>query len=661
VEDTGGHAIINIAATNPLDSVLIHEISHHVAEHGLQDTINDSILGNPATGHIGLFTHLDADGKPVVMTSTHPVSGAETTSYMPNDDFNKIKGDYNFRKARDLPGSQPEDNHGIAQEINAELQASLFTDPKAIQKLIRGGALPSDLVNSSAIGNFFSKLGLPSDARTGALMASPESIKNVKGLADITGQYYQTKRYKNHPLEHEDGYSRVTPDMWRQNPDILLRNLDGAGILKTDPKTGKVERDLAGRPVILSQKQADAAHAQFTGEVLKIIRANPRLLDATPGGNGLKLVTDRDGHQVYRGNVPDEVFAEMAKTNQYNPYQIQNWRTANELTRRNNGAVMDANYNTARGAGGKYATVEMKNRALVPMYTEISPKTGQVNILSYDPGQMLQNATKMLRRPDAAKLWGSLGDAINDIHTYLGNIKDLRPGETDIGMQKKQVINAMFGIRGGANPYIETLSKQIPSVFKTFRIDRINKAVEVAGANRPINAQAYENVRSFLMPRKALPDQGGAQQGIPPVPQTKTGSVAPDVPVKPVPVSPAKLTKEVNSEEGYAYHATNLGRLHDIADTGKLNTYRAHEFTDQDTWPDGSTEKRSYFSHRADVVWQFAPEEGTPVLIRTPDKGLKVERTGDVYSQKPISSSRLEYLGADKNWHPVNDLKKDSR
>jgi hypothetical protein len=173
------------------------------------------------------------------------------------------------------------------------------------------------------------------------------------------------------------------------------------------------------------------------------------------------------------------------------------------------------------------------------MYTEISPKTGQVNILSYDPGQMLQNATKMLRRPDAAKLWGSLGDAIGDIHTYLGNIKDLRPGETDIWMQKKQVINAMFGIRGGANPYIETLSKQIPSVFKTFRIDRINKAVEVAGANRPINAQAYENVRSFLMPRAvtAEPTSAPASQIVAPPAEESTapvqtiGKAVPDSPL----------------------------------------------------------------------------------------------------------------------------------
>jgi hypothetical protein len=126
---------------------------------------------------------------------------------------------------------------------------------------------------------------------------------------------------------------------------------------------------------------------------------------------------------------------------------------------------------------------------------------------------------------------------------------------------------------------------------------------------------------------------------------------------KPVQVAPKKISQEINSEEGYAYHATNEERLFDIAQTGKLKTHKAHEFTDQDAWPDGSTEKRSYFSNKANIVWQFAPEEGKPVIIRTKGEGLKAESTGDIYSTKPISSKNLEYLGEDDKWHPVDELK----
>lgn len=125
----------------------------------------------------------------------------------------------------------------------------------------------------------------------------------------------------------------------------------------------------------------------------------------------------------------------------------------------------------------------------------------------------------------------------------------------------------------------------------------------------------------------------------------------------PVKISPKKLSREMESESSYAYHATNEERLYEIADSGNLNTHKPNYGTDQETWPDGSTDKRAYFSNDAKVVWQFAPEDGKPVVIRTSNKKLKAESTGDIYSTKPVSTKELEYLGNDDKWHPVTDLK----
>ena len=125
---------------------------------------------------------------------------------------------------------------------------------------------------------------------------------------------------------------------------------------------------------------------------------------------------------------------------------------------------------------------------------------------------------------------------------------------------------------------------------------------------------------------------------------------------KPQRVSPATLTQEVGSEPGYVYHATNEERLNEIRDSGKLDIHKPSFGTDQSSWPDGSTNKRSYFSRKANVVWQFAPEDGKPVLIRareTPD--FKTESTGDVYSEKSVPSHKLEYLGEDQNWHSLKE------
>lgn len=125
-------------------------------------------------------------------------------------------------------------------------------------------------------------------------------------------------------------------------------------------------------------------------------------------------------------------------------------------------------------------------------------------------------------------------------------------------------------------------------------------------------------------------------------------------------MSPAKLNGPVESSPGYVYHATNVERLHDIAETGKLLTHKPNEFTDQDSWPDGSTAKRNYFTATAANTWQFAPEEGTPALLRMKQGDHPINKemgTGDIYSTKPVPSKHLEYLGKDSQWYAVNGMK----
>ena len=125
-------------------------------------------------------------------------------------------------------------------------------------------------------------------------------------------------------------------------------------------------------------------------------------------------------------------------------------------------------------------------------------------------------------------------------------------------------------------------------------------------------------------------------------------------------ILPARLTGAMEAAPGYVYHATNAERLQDIAETGKLQTHKPGDFTEQDIWPDGSTEKRNYFTPNASNTWQFAPEEGTPVLLRMKQEAHPVQSergTGDLYSTKPVPAQHLEYHGDDGNWHPVSNLR----
>jgi hypothetical protein len=49
---------------------------------------------------------------------------------------------------------------------------------------------------------------------------------------------------------------------------------------------------------------------------------------------------------------------------------------------------------------------------------------------------------------------------------------------------------------------------------------------------------------------------------------------------------------------------------------GRLQTHRPGYGTEQDEWPDGSREKRSYWTHDPKIARSFYPEEGRPALIR---------------------------------------------
>ncbi len=123
-------------------------------------------------------------------------------------------------------------------------------------------------------------------------------------------------------------------------------------------------------------------------------------------------------------------------------------------------------------------------------------------------------------------------------------------------------------------------------------------------------------------------------------------------------VQPKRLEQGLLGEPGYVYHATNDERLRDILASGKLKTHKPGDFTDQDMWPDGTVEKRAYFGKSPENLWQFAPEEGTPVVLRTKHnpETFKRESTGDIFTKKPVSAKDIEFLGDDGKWHSLKEL-----
>lgn len=112
--------------------------------------------------------------------------------------------------------------------------------------------------------------------------------------------------------------------------------------------------------------------------------------------------------------------------------------------------------------------------------------------------------------------------------------------------------------------------------------------------------------------------------------------------------------RNLPADPEYFYHATNVENVDTIAD-GELETHDPLYGTDQEEWPDGSTQARSYFTDKPSTAWQFAPEEGRPVLLRVRRDAVlfKRESTGDYYTTKKIPAEKLTGVTKDKTWVSV--------
>jgi hypothetical protein len=111
---------------------------------------------------------------------------------------------------------------------------------------------------------------------------------------------------------------------------------------------------------------------------------------------------------------------------------------------------------------------------------------------------------------------------------------------------------------------------------------------------------------------------------------------------------------KIVEEPGYIYHATNMDNLQSIAKEGKLKTHGPSYGTDQDMWPDGGTDKRSYWTNNTKTAAFFYPEGSPPALIRSRQHIVqpKRESTGDLFTKKIVPAKELEYMSAD-GWRPL--------
>jgi hypothetical protein len=211
-------ATINVSGNNPLEAIAAHEVGHHMAAHQLGETIDAHIRGNPLTGQAGIMNELGPDGKPLIQFDKNG-----RPSFVMNQEFEKYKADYNARNLRDNPDQPASTDYDIAQEMFAELHASVISDRAAVQKMVRG-YIPSDMFSQNATANWLTKMGMGADPITGNPLPTG-ALDGVNGLQRIIRDYYRERQYKKQPIEEGHGGlgdTKWLSGTWLKAPQNLI-------------------------------------------------------------------------------------------------------------------------------------------------------------------------------------------------------------------------------------------------------------------------------------------------------------------------------------------------------------------------------------------------------------------------------------------------------
>jgi hypothetical protein len=485
--EDGPVAVINLATRDPVAAVLAHEIGHHVEKHGLDGTVQRVLFGDPLLEQAGLFTRRSADGAPV---------RREDGGYAKTPEWDALKGAYNERiKAlADRTGETlpARDDAAIAREVFAEHVADyLMSKDGGLRSDLRSnvwtralGALgESSLAGSMPmLRQVVGKFGIPltgserrvvgSNLFPGGLEASPE-------LARVIRKYHQASARDRQPrMEEEKGGTRYAIEEVVQHPEILDKLFDGSDDVKRDG-AGRVLRDKYGRPQFTTaaeQKTERAALATAIGQWIE--RHQP---DGTRYERIVNPKTGRVEEGWLSAGLPDAMIDDLKAGGRFNPTQLEHLRTGSGLIKAGQGKSALFFYQPALNGRKHYASLAGDWRTETPYALFIS-KAGNVLMRTMSREKLTANAQELVAKGRAGAWNNSLPALMQDVDRYLANHAAGKPGSDGIGVEKRDQINALFGIgtkaNMAANPLLES-SPRSPIVIRSRRIDRINRMTPV--------------------------------------------------------------------------------------------------------------------------------------------------------------------------------------
>jgi hypothetical protein len=352
--------------------------------------------------------------------------------------------------------------------------------------------------------------GVRIDPQTGQALDTPGSLfkenpilATDKALLNQLGTYINNYRqWANDPTHEKPRPNRIAPSGRASdianNPQVTFYDR-GDGVKAT---TFATQDPATGQAILRDQRDLNKEHAKVKEQIRNIVGS--KLIDPTNPVLGPKKTAD--GRVTVRGRVLPPSFDFL---NGFMPHIRAFARQFEALGAA--GESMQVRYH-AIGSGdtgafrvNRLGNLEAITREVIPWGWELT-KAGNLNATVLDLSQFRNRAMRGIaeRNPALAPFDYDMGKIEADLKTYMENHRQELPGNTKIGDEKRDAINAILGIATTKNRERNALSGSFGpgSAIKQFRLDRVDAAV---GTGRTGFHFDYDRANRNFMPDKPAP------------------------------------------------------------------------------------------------------------------------------------------------------------
>ena len=417
-----------------------------------------------------------------------------------------------------------------------------------------------------------------------------------------------------------------------------------------------IEYDAAGKPVGIS-KATDLLRSSAGITVMEKLRENKAAGKRHAPG---EMHLDDNGELQGLWLAPD-VLREVASKHKFNPEQAQVMRSVNAAIKTGDGNRMVViNFPaTEKTRSGKvvYATKKATIRDIVPVALTIT-KDNNLLIGLMSVTKLHENIVKRAQSKRGKKLYGGNTDLIlQDVRAMMDFHKQgtdsiehfkAKYGAVEAD-ERKKFINTIFGLMNKSeqavlNPMLlEDGVKSSDNVYRTYRVDRVSKAVPMDPIQNPPMPFNYEAAKQVNLPERMLPEPGTPAHDAAYLEAAESGDMA----------TAQRMVEQAAMAAGYdvgpVYHGTPNG-----------------EFTEFDTATQGATGTAAnafWFTEDRKMAENFANLAPTKSENHSPKILSAFLKSGDKPSKsdfKDIPASRVG-LAHSRRASVLSRAKRDKR